>query len=86
MMNNVSNLVGVKWYLGTFSRFYVNFPLTNAFILTLGVPFNDTQNWRLSIAENGQRILGDNLLGLQAGNEPDLYSTFVQLFSLFITI
>lgn len=40
----------------------------------LGIPFNDT-NWRLEIAEYGQQILGDNLLGLQAGNEPDFYAT-----------
>ncbi|KAH9850236.1 hypothetical protein C2E23DRAFT_896579 [Lenzites betulinus] len=38
----------------------------------LGIPFNDT-NWRLQIAEFGEEILGDNLLGFQAGNEPDLY-------------
>ncbi|KAF8651054.1 hypothetical protein AX16_004917 [Volvariella volvacea WC 439] len=40
----------------------------------LGIPFNDTENWRLEIAELGQQILGDHLLGLQAGNEPDLYA------------
>jgi hypothetical protein len=34
----------------------------------------DTQDWKLQIAEAGQAILGDNLLGLQAGNEPDYYS------------
>ncbi|KAJ3503353.1 hypothetical protein NLJ89_g8477 [Agrocybe chaxingu] len=39
----------------------------------LGVPFNDTSNFRLAIAERGQQILGDYLIGLQAGNEPDLY-------------
>ncbi|KAJ3829651.1 glycoside hydrolase family 79 protein [Lentinula raphanica] len=39
----------------------------------LGIPFNDT-NWRLAIAEQGQQILGDYLLGLQASNEPDLYA------------
>ena len=39
----------------------------------LGVPLNDTTNLRLQIAEYGERILGDNLLGLQVGNEPDLY-------------
>ncbi|KAJ3981054.1 glycoside hydrolase family 79 protein [Lentinula detonsa] len=39
----------------------------------LGIPFNDT-NWRLAIAEQGQQILGDYLLGLQAANEPDLYA------------
>lgn len=38
-----------------------------------GVPFNDTTNWRLDIVERGQQILGDRLLGFQAGNEPDLY-------------
>ncbi|KAG6901045.1 hypothetical protein C0995_001586 [Termitomyces sp. Mi166 len=38
----------------------------------LGIPFNDT-NWRLTIAEKGQAILGDHLIGLQAGNEPDYY-------------
>lgn len=37
-----------------------------------GIPFNDT-NWRLAIAEEAQAILGDNLLALQAGNEPDFY-------------
>ncbi|EJD02698.1 uncharacterized protein FOMMEDRAFT_140601 [Fomitiporia mediterranea MF3/22] len=39
----------------------------------LGVPFNDTQNPRLLMGELGEKILGDNLLGLQLGNEPDLY-------------
>ncbi|PPR01293.1 hypothetical protein CVT24_006368 [Panaeolus cyanescens] len=42
----------------------------------LGIPFNDSVNWRLDIAEYGEEILGDNLLGLQAGNEPDFYETF----------
>ncbi|OJA14152.1 hypothetical protein AZE42_09597 [Rhizopogon vesiculosus] len=40
----------------------------------MGVPFNDTQNWRLQIAEVGEAMLGKYLIGLQAGNEPDLYS------------
>ncbi|EMD34954.1 glycoside hydrolase family 79 protein [Gelatoporia subvermispora B] len=40
----------------------------------LGVPMNDTSNLRLQIAEYGERILGDKLLGLQVGNEPDLYA------------
>ncbi|KAI0651080.1 glycoside hydrolase family 79 protein [Trametes meyenii] len=39
----------------------------------LGIPFNDTTNWRFQIAEQGEAILGDNLLGFQAANEPDLY-------------
>lgn len=40
----------------------------------LGIPFNDSSNWRLAIVERGQHILGDYLEGLQAGNEPDLYA------------
>ena len=40
----------------------------------LGVPFNDTSNFRLQIVEQGQAILGDYLIGLQVGNEPDLYA------------
>ncbi|KAK0203833.1 glycoside hydrolase family 79 protein [Desarmillaria ectypa] len=39
----------------------------------LGIPFNDTSNWRLAVAEYGESVLGDKLLGLQAANEPDLY-------------
>ncbi|KAI0830343.1 glycoside hydrolase family 79 protein [Trametes gibbosa] len=39
----------------------------------LGIPFNDTSNFRFQIAEQGEAILGDNLLGFQAANEPDLY-------------
>lgn len=54
LMNNVSSLVGVQWYLG--------------------IPFNDTTNLRLQIAEYGDQILGSNILGYQVGNEPDLYS------------
>jgi hypothetical protein len=40
----------------------------------MGIPFNDTSNWRLEIAEKGQAILGNYLVGLQVGNEPDLYA------------
>lgn len=54
LLNNVTGLVNVKWYLG--------------------VPFNDTNNLRLQIVEDANRILGDNLLGMQAANEPDLYA------------
>jgi hypothetical protein len=41
----------------------------------LGIPFNDT-NFRMAIVQEGSKILGDNLLGLQAGNEPDFYGQF----------
>ena len=39
-----------------------------------GIPFNDSSNFDLSIARYGEAILGDNILGFQAGNEPDLYA------------
>jgi len=54
LMNNITSLVPVKWYMG--------------------IPLNDTQNLRLAIAEEGERILGSNILGFQIGNEPDLYA------------
>ncbi|KAI9451263.1 hypothetical protein BJY52DRAFT_123356 [Lactarius psammicola] len=40
----------------------------------LGVPFFNSTPFALGIVEQGQTILGSNLLGLQAGNEPDLYA------------
>ncbi|KAJ6514297.1 glycoside hydrolase family 79 protein [Mycena vitilis] len=45
----------------------------HAEIVIKGVPFNDTSNFRLEIVEYSEAILGDNLLGVQVGNEPDLY-------------
>ncbi|GJJ09247.1 hypothetical protein Clacol_003469 [Clathrus columnatus] len=47
--------------------------LTNTYYF-LGLPFNDTSNPRLEIGEACDSILGDHLLGLQLGNEPDLYA------------
>ncbi|TBU39715.1 hypothetical protein BD309DRAFT_1021947 [Dichomitus squalens] len=41
----------------------------------LGIPMNDTTHLRLQIAELGDAILGDNVLGYQVGNEPDLYAS-----------
>ncbi|KIJ62902.1 glycoside hydrolase family 79 protein [Hydnomerulius pinastri MD-312] len=42
----------------------------------LGIPFNDTTNLRLGIAEVGEAVLSGPgyLLGFQVGNEPDLYA------------
>ncbi|OCH92578.1 glycoside hydrolase family 79 protein [Obba rivulosa] len=39
----------------------------------LGIPFNETTQLRLQIAEYGEAVLGQNILGFQVGNEPDLY-------------
>ncbi|KAF7302721.1 hypothetical protein HMN09_00907000 [Mycena chlorophos] len=41
----------------------------------IGVPFNDTSDFRFQIVEYSEAILGDYLLGVQVGNEPDLYTT-----------
>ncbi|KAI9058697.1 glycoside hydrolase family 79 protein [Trametes sanguinea] len=41
----------------------------------LGIPMNDTSHLRLQIAEAADAILGDNVLGYQVGNEPDLYAS-----------
>ncbi|KAJ7359116.1 glycoside hydrolase family 79 protein [Mycena albidolilacea] len=40
----------------------------------IGMPFNDTANLRFQIVEYGEAILGDNLIGVQVANEPDLYA------------
>ncbi|KAJ7018598.1 glycoside hydrolase family 79 protein [Mycena alexandri] len=40
----------------------------------LGIPLNDTSHLRLGIAEAGEAILGDKLIGFQVGNEPDQYT------------
>ncbi len=39
-----------------------------------GVPFFNNTPYSLEIVEQGQQILGDNLIAFQAGNEPDLYA------------
>src|ERR1700722_12675668 len=72
MMGNISALIDVYWFLGEYSRAVSN-PHSNN-IFDAGIPFNDTTNWRLAIAQTGQAVLGDYLLGLQTGNEPDLYA------------
>jgi hypothetical protein len=43
-------------------------------LIQVGIPFVNAQNVSLAIVEHGQSILGNHLLGFQAGNEPDLYS------------
>lgn len=75
LLANVSTLLNhkVKWYLGKFK----SSPYPSTSNILQGIPFNDTNNLRLGIAELGQRILGDDLIGLQAGNEPDLYVGYV---------
>lgn len=40
----------------------------------LGVPFANTSPFSLGIIEQGQAILGEYLLAMQAGNEPDLFA------------
>ncbi|PFH50110.1 glycoside hydrolase family 79 protein [Amanita thiersii Skay4041] len=42
----------------------------------LGIPFNSSAPFNLDIVDYGQEILGEYLIGLQAGNEPDFYGQF----------
>ena len=56
----------------------INRRLAFCVLAITGIPFNDT-NWRFQTSEFGQEILGDYLLGLQAGNEPDYYASYVIL-------
>ena len=41
----------------------------------LGVPFNDPNDPRPELAQFAQNVLGDSLIGLQLGNEPDIYGS-----------
>ena len=70
MMENISKLTAVYWYLGWFlcATFH---HLSSSFIQ--GIPFANNQNISLAIVSNAQNILGNHILGYQAGNEPDLY-------------
>lgn len=70
MMSNVSQLVNAWWYLG--KKTYRGRCLFFSLLLRLGIPFYQNP-FNLDIAKHGQAILGDRLLALQAGNEPDLY-------------
>jgi len=72
MLSNVSSLVNAKWYLGTTLRRYMTSLLT---FFDLGIPFNETDHFRLDIAQYGESILGDNLIGLQVGETPDTYAS-----------
>ncbi|KAF9529902.1 glycoside hydrolase family 79 protein [Crepidotus variabilis] len=64
--------------LYTRDMFYMAFNISSLVNVKwfFGIPFNDSMNWRLTIAEEAQDILGDNLVALQAGNEPDFYLSF----------
>jgi hypothetical protein len=43
------------------------------FFLCSGVPFFDLSDIKLDIVELGQQYLGDHLIGIEVGNEPDFY-------------
>lgn len=43
-------------------------------MLCIGIPLNDSSNLRMQIAQIGEAVLGSKLIGLQVGNEPDLYA------------
>ena len=51
MMSPISSMLNVKWFLGMFISLNLNFLLNDTFFSTLGIPFNDSVDWRLTIAE-----------------------------------
>ena len=69
-MKGISDLVNVRWFLGALNLLY----LYRISSLPQGIPFFQTNPFDIAIAQSSQIILGDHLIGLQAGNEPDLYS------------
>lgn len=74
LLGNVSALVNVHWYLGNYSTICLISVVPIVIHLRPGIPLNDSANLRMGIAEVGEAILGDKLIGFQVGNEPDLYS------------
>ena len=71
-MSNISSLVNVEWFLGEL-MIDLMWACQDPDVTRPGIPFNDTTNWRLDVVKYSQAILGDRLLGFQAGNEPDLF-------------
>ncbi|KAH9976639.1 hypothetical protein BGW80DRAFT_1289584 [Lactifluus volemus] len=70
--SNISNPTGTPPLTYTPDLLYL---MGNISALTpAGIPFFNTTAFALGILEQGQAILGDNLIALQAGNEPDLYA------------
>ncbi|KAI0030185.1 glycoside hydrolase family 79 protein [Vararia minispora EC-137] len=54
LMNNISNLVPIAWYMG--------------------IPFFNVTPVDFNLAVHAEQILGNRLIALQSGNEPDLYA------------
>ena len=77
MLGNVSALVNVHWYLGKSCRVCSVIVIRTGIRLRIGIPLNDSANLRMGIAEVGEAVLGDKLIGFQVGNEPDLYAAYV---------
>jgi hypothetical protein len=65
--------VNVEWYLGGLGLFVVETGvLSISWLHQIGVPFKNLTEWHLDLAVIAPIILGDKLVGIQAGNEPDL--------------
>lgn len=63
MMRNISDFVNVRWFVGE----HFTEDTFSLLIMDKGIPFNDSSNFRLEIAQSAQEILGDYLMGVQAG-------------------
>jgi len=79
MVANISSMLNIGWFFGMHICTFIPLTCTNSG--QTGIPFNDSVNWRLTIAEQAQSIVGSHLLGLQAGNEPDFYQQYVQFLT-----
>lgn len=63
--------MNIDWYLGmvlTSSHGGLYLPCYFS-----GIPFFDVANLKLDIVELGQQYLGEHLIGIEVGNEPDFY-------------
>ncbi|KAK1225001.1 hypothetical protein PQX77_012070 [Marasmius sp. AFHP31] len=80
LLGNISALVNIGWFLGQLAWLLLRTgrqPISSLLDTMTGIPLDDTNVGvpiRLEVAEYGQQVLGDRLLGLQVGNEPDLYA------------
>ncbi|KAJ8520351.1 hypothetical protein ONZ45_g2843 [Pleurotus djamor] len=75
-IDDVASRTQTPAVLYTMDLFYIMSNITSLVNVGwyLGIPFNESTSFDLRIAEYSQAVLGDHLLGLQAGNEPDLYA------------
>jgi hypothetical protein len=75
MMRNISQFENVRWFIGELLQSVCRaWPMfLTRFSLFLGAPFIENNPFNMDILDVAEAILGEYLIGIQAGNEPDLY-------------